>query len=90
MFACVSFPISSFKIFTYKIPTHLTNIVQPGICVNAPINRKLQIGFVISVSAKSDYEGKILKSGSARELTEDEEARGLYLGSKFRMDFPDA
>jgi len=36
------------------------------------------------------YEGKILKSGSARELTEDEEARRLYLGSKFRMDFSDA
>ena len=36
------------------------------------------------------YEGDILKSGSARELTEDEEARRLYLGSKFRMDFPDA
>ena len=36
------------------------------------------------------YEGKILKSGSARELTEDAETRRLYLGSKFRMDFPDA
>ena len=36
------------------------------------------------------YEGDILKSGSARELTEDEETRRLYLGSKFRMDFPDA
>ena len=36
------------------------------------------------------YEGNILKSGSARELTEDEETRRLYLGSKFRMDFPDA
>ena len=33
------------------------------------------------------FEGKILKSGSARELTEDEEARRLYLGSKFKMDF---
>ena len=33
------------------------------------------------------YEGDILKSGSARELTEDEEARRLYLGSKFKMDF---
>ncbi|MDP6570023.1 MAG: LPS export ABC transporter ATP-binding protein [Candidatus Marinimicrobia bacterium] len=33
------------------------------------------------------YEGKILKSGSAREMTEDEEARRLYLGSKFKMDF---
>ena len=36
------------------------------------------------------YEGKILKSGSAREMTEDEEARRLYLGSKFKMDFTDA
>ena len=35
------------------------------------------------------YEGKILKSGSARELTEDEETRRLYLGRKFRMDFTD-
>ena len=35
------------------------------------------------------FEGKILKSGTARELTEDEEARRLYLGSKFHMDFPD-
>jgi len=33
------------------------------------------------------FEGKILKTGTARELTEDEEARRLYLGSKFKMDF---
>ena len=35
------------------------------------------------------FEGSILKSGTARELTEDEEARRLYLGSKFKMDFND-
>ena len=35
------------------------------------------------------YEGSILKSGTARELTNDEEARRLYLGSKFYMDFSD-
>ena len=33
------------------------------------------------------FEGEILKSGTARELTEDDEARRLYLGSKFKMDF---
>ena len=33
------------------------------------------------------FEGEILKSGTARDLTEDEEARRLYLGSKFKMDF---
>jgi len=36
------------------------------------------------------FEGDILKSGTARDLTEDEEARRLYLGSKFKMDFNDA
>ena len=35
------------------------------------------------------YEGDILKSGTARELTEDEETRRLYLGRKFKMDFID-
>ena len=33
------------------------------------------------------FEGEILKSGTARELTEDEEARRLYLGNKFKIDF---
>jgi lipopolysaccharide export system ATP-binding protein len=31
------------------------------------------------------YEGKILKSGSARELSEDEEVRRLYLGKNFEL-----
>tara|TARA_Y100000590_G_scaffold455389_1_gene603953 strand:+ start:871 stop:1623 length:753 start_codon:yes stop_codon:yes gene_type:complete len=35
------------------------------------------------------FEGNILKSGTPRELAEDEEARRLYLGSKFKMDFSD-
>ena len=33
------------------------------------------------------YNGNILKSGSTKELTEDEEAKKLYLGTKFKMDF---
>lgn len=33
------------------------------------------------------FEGSILKSGTVKELTQDEEARRLYLGSKFTMDF---
>ena len=67
MFACVSFPISSFKTFTYKIPASLNNAVQPGTCVNAPINRKMQAGFVLSVSIDSGYKGEILSIDSIRE-----------------------
>ncbi len=32
------------------------------------------------------YNGNILKSGTTKELTQDEEAKKLYLGTKFRMD----
>lgn len=32
------------------------------------------------------YEGSILKSGEARFLAEDEQARQLYLGEKFKLD----
>ena len=58
MFARVSFPISSFKTFIYKIPPSLNRSVQPGTCVNAPINKRLQTGFVISISSNSGYKGK--------------------------------
>ena len=32
------------------------------------------------------YNGQILKSGTTKELTEDEEAKKLYLGTKFKME----
>ena len=67
MFARVSFPISSFRSFTYKIPASLNGTVQPGTCVNAPINRKMQAGFVVAVNPDSEYKGKILPIDSIRE-----------------------
>ena len=36
------------------------------------------------------YEGAILNSGTAKELTMDEEVKRLYLGNKFNMDFETA
>jgi len=33
------------------------------------------------------YNGKILKSGTTKELTKDEEAKKLYLGTKFKLDY---
>ena len=35
------------------------------------------------------FEGSILRSGNAKELIEDKEARRLYLGDKFKMDIPE-
>ena len=67
MFAQVSFPISSFKTFTYKIPECLNSTIKTGSCVNAPINRRIQAGFVVAIDVKSDYDGKILEIDSVRE-----------------------
>ena len=33
------------------------------------------------------YNGEILKSGTTRELTNDEEAKKLYLGTKFKLEY---
>ena len=33
------------------------------------------------------YNGKILLSGTTKDLIEDEEAKKLYLGTKFKMDY---
>ena len=33
------------------------------------------------------YNGQILKSGTTKDLIEDEEAKKLYLGTKFKMDY---
>ena len=60
MYAHVSFPISSFKVFTYKIPKSLIKNIKPGSCVLAPINKKKQVGFVIKLTNQLDFSGKIL------------------------------
>ena len=67
MFAQVSFPISSFQSFTYRIPDLFLKSVSLGTCVNASINRKIQPGFVISISQNTNYKGKILSIDSIRE-----------------------
>ena len=67
MFAHISFPISSFKTFIYKIPNLLKNKIKYGSCVNASINKSLQVGFVVQISNKTDFKGKILNIDSIRE-----------------------
>ena len=77
MYAIVSFPISSYKTFTYRIPEKFRNKILLGTCVNAPINHRIQIGFIVAVSSYTEYKGKILKIDSIidseleeRELSE--------------------
>ena len=67
MYAQVSFPISSFKTFTYAIPKSLNSQVLPGSCVNAPIKQRIQSGFVVSIQSKPGFDGKILELDSIRD-----------------------
>ncbi len=67
MFAQVTFPISSFQTFSYEIPKELINNVIPGTCITAPLNKRKQIGFVVSISEAVDFKGKILPLSSIHE-----------------------
>ena len=67
MYARVCFPISSFNTFTYLIPETLEKLVVLGSCVNAPINRRIQPGFVVSIQLNSEFTGKILPLDSIRD-----------------------
>ena len=67
MYARVTFPISSFKTFTYNIPKKLVKDIHPGICVNAPINQRIQTGFVININSDPKFDGTILDIDSIRD-----------------------
>lgn len=58
MFADVAFPISSFVQFTYEIPAGLSDKIQVGSRVKAPLGKRESAGIVITVYEKSPYEGK--------------------------------
>lgn len=50
MFAQVSLPLPSRRLFTYKIPPHLEGRLDVGFRVLVPLQRRLLFGFVVGVS----------------------------------------
>ena len=59
MFADVSFPISSFQVFSYKIPASLENDIKVGLIVNAPFGSRCIQGIVVDKYQKQKFSGKI-------------------------------
>ena len=47
MFADISFPISSFQVFSYEIPPSLINDIHVGSIVNAPFSTRNIQGIVV-------------------------------------------
>ena len=69
MYAQVSFPISSFKTFSYLIPKKLIKEISLGACVNAPIKNKLNLGFIIEINKNPRFSGKILSIHSIADTS---------------------
>lgn len=59
MYAQIVFPIASLKSFTYKIPKQLIKQIAIGSAVNATFRNTISMGYVISLSDYSQYQGKI-------------------------------
>ena len=59
MFADVSFPISSFQVFSYKIPASLENDIKVGLIVNAPFGSRCIQGIIVDKYQKQKFSGKI-------------------------------
>ena len=59
MYADVSFPISSFQVFSYKIPENLATVASVGSTVNAPLGKRMVSGIIVSCYSENKYTGKI-------------------------------
>ena len=60
MFADVSFPISSWKTFTYSVPSRFHPIIQTGCRVIAPLGRRKKVrGVVVGINETTHFLGSI-------------------------------
>ena len=60
MYADVSFPISSWQVFTYRVPRELNGIIQTGSRVRARLGRRSNVqGVVVGLKEKARFKGQI-------------------------------
>ncbi|MEE2876254.1 MAG: primosomal protein N' [Candidatus Neomarinimicrobiota bacterium] len=60
MYSDVSFPISSWQVFTYSVPGELKNIIQIGSRVRAPLGRRKNVqGVVVGLEEQARFKGRI-------------------------------
>ena len=59
MFADISFPISSYQIFSYKIPIKMYNKLDIGMRVKAPLGSREIQGIVVDIKGKTNFKGSI-------------------------------
>ena len=49
MFADISFPISSYQVFTYKVPDELINRLSIGMRVKVPLGSRIIKGIIVDL-----------------------------------------
>ena len=59
MFADISFPISSYQVFTYKIPNDLKSQLSIGMRVTAPLGSRNVKGIIVDIKTKTNFMGSI-------------------------------
>ena len=59
MFADISFPISSYQVFTYKIPSDLKSQLSIGMRVTAPLGSRNVKGIIVDIKTKTNFMGSI-------------------------------
>ena len=59
MIADISFPISSYQIFSYKIPIKIKNKLKIGMRVKAPLGSRVVQGIVVDIKTKIDFKGQL-------------------------------
>ena len=59
MYADIAFPISSYQVFTYRIPYKMRNSVKIGVRVKAPFHKRSVNGVVVGVSDTTDYKRRV-------------------------------
>ena len=59
MFVDIAFPISTFKVFTYKVPSKFENSISVGCLVKAPLKEKESIGIIIDIRYQLKIKAKL-------------------------------
>ena len=69
MFADISFPISSYQVFTYKVPDELINRLSIGMRVKVPLGSRIIKGIIVDLKKSTNFSGSIK---SIKEMIDDQ------------------
>ncbi len=59
MFVDVAFPISSYKVFSYRVPGAFSKSIAVGSRVKAPLGKRTAQGIVVCIRKKTEFKGRI-------------------------------